>query len=59
MSIKIPITEHHINTGTVKSAFRCAIAEALKQEFAYDIKVTSKSILIGTDDYKPTLEVGR
>ena len=57
--MKIEITQHHIDTGTVRSAFRCAIAEALKQEFAYEIKITSNSILIGKDYYEPTSEVAR
>ena len=42
----------------MKDAFGCAIAVALKQEFAYEISVTGV-IQIGKDDYQTTPEVVR
>ena len=58
MSEKIQITQEHIDTGRVGDAFNCAIAEGLKQEFAYEISVTSM-IVIGNDAYRATSEVVR
>ena len=57
--IEINITQHHINTGTVSNAFHCAIASALKEEFAYKIKVTPAVIRIGNEVYKSSDEVAR
>lgn len=48
MSMKIRITQEHIDTGKVMDAFNCAIAVGLKGEFAYEISVTSM-IVIGND----------
>jgi hypothetical protein len=56
MSRKIQITQHHIDTGKVKDAFGCAIAVALKQEFAYEISV-SNVIRIGKDCFQATPKV--
>ncbi|RKU09310.1 hypothetical protein C6502_13470 [Candidatus Poribacteria bacterium] len=58
MSIPIEITQHHIDTGKVMDAFNCAIAVGLKQEFAYEISVTSM-IVIGKDAYRAMPEVVR
>ena len=58
MSIPIEITQHHIDTGRVGDAFNCAIAVGLKQEFAYEISVTSM-IVIGKGAYQATPEVVR
>ena len=58
MSIKIQITQEHIDTGKVGSAFNCAIAVGLKQEFAYEVSVTSM-IVIGNDAYQAEPEVVR
>ena len=58
MSMKIQITQQDIDTGKVRDAFGCAIAVALKQEFAYEISVTNV-IQIGKDDYQATREVVR
>ncbi len=58
MNRKIPITQQDIDTGKVKDALGCAIAVALKQEFAYEISVTGV-IRIGKDDYQATREVVR
>ncbi len=58
MSIPIEITQEHIDTGKVMDAFNCAIAVGLKQEFAYEISVTSM-IVIGNDAYQATAEVVR
>ena len=58
MNEKIQITQEHIDTGRVGDAFNCAIAVGLKQEFAYEISVTSM-IVIGNDAYQATPEVVR
>ena len=58
MSEKIQITQEHIDTGRVGDAFNCAIAVGLKQEFAYEISVTSM-IVIGNDAYQAEPEVVR
>lgn len=58
MSIKIQITQEHIDTGKVGNAFNCAIAVGLKQEFAYEISVTSM-IVIGNDCFRAEPEVVR
>lgn len=58
MSEKIQITQEHIDTGRVRDAFNCAIAVGLKQEFAYEISVTSM-IVIGKGAYQATAEVVR
>ena len=58
MSIPIEITQEHIDTGRVGDAFNCAIAVGLKQDFAYEISVTSM-IVIGKDAYRATPEVVR
>ena len=58
MSIKIQITQEHIDTGKVGNAFNCAIAVGLKQEFAYGISVTGM-IVIGNDAYQARPEVVR
>ena len=57
-TMKIQITQQHIDTGRVGDAFNCAIAVGLKQEFAYEISVTGV-IQIGKDDYQATREVVR
>ena len=56
--LKIEITQPHIDTGKARNVFDCAIAEAFKQEFAYDIKV-SDLILIGKDYFQVADEVTR
>ena len=56
MSEKIQITQEHIDTGRVGDAFNCAIAVGLKQEFAYEISVTSM-IVIGKDCFQAEPEV--
>ena len=58
MSMKIQITQEHIDTGRVRDAFNCAIAVGLKGEFAYEISVTSM-IVIGNDAYRAMPEVVR
>ena len=58
MSEKIQITQHHIDTGKVMDAFNCAIAVGLKQEFAYEISVTSM-IVIGKNCFQAEPEVVR
>ena len=58
MSIKIQITQEHIDTGKVGNAFNCAIAVGLKQEFAYEISVT-RMIVIGNDCFQAEPEVVR
>ena len=58
MSMKIEITQEHIETGKVGNAFNCAIAVGLKQEFAYEISVTSM-IVIGNDCFRAEPEVVR
>ncbi len=58
MSMKIQITQQDIETGKVRDVFGCAIAVALKQEFAYEISVTSV-IRIGNDCFQATPEVVR
>ncbi len=56
MSMKIEITQEHIDTGKVGNAFNCAIAVGLKQEFAYEISVTNM-IVIGNDCFRAEPEV--
>ena len=56
--MKVEITQQHIDTGEVRNAFDCAIAVALKQEFAYGISVTNV-IRIGKDNFWATPEVVR
>ena len=58
MSMKIQITQQDIDTGKVRDAFGCAIAAALKQEFAYEISVTNV-IQIGKDNFRATPGVVR
>ena len=58
MSMKIRITQEHIDTGKVGSALNCAIAVGLKGEFAYEISVTSM-IVIGNDCFQAEPEVVR
>ena len=58
MSEKIQITQQDIDKGIRRNASNCAIAVGLKQEFAYDVSVTSV-IRIGNDDYQATPEVIR
>ena len=58
MSEKIQITQEHIDTGRVGDAFNCAIAVGLKQEFAYEISVTSM-IVIGKNCFRAEPEVVR
>ena len=58
MSIRIQITQEHIDTGKVGNAFNCAIAVGLKQEFAYEISATGM-IVIGNDAYQARPEVVR
>ena len=56
--MKIEITQQDIDTGKVRDAFGCAIAVALKQEFAYEISVTNV-IRIGKDNFRATPGVVR
>ena len=58
MSEKIQITQEDIDKGVRRNASNCAIAVGLKQEFAYEIGVTSW-IWIGKDYYRATPEVVR
>lgn len=58
MSEKIQITQKHIDTGRMGDAFNCAIAVGLKQEFAYEISVTSM-IVIGKNCFQAEPEVVR
>ena len=62
MSEKIQITQEHIDTGRVGDAFNCAIAVGLKQEFAYEISVTSmigsKKTISGQSGRSPKLFAG-
>ena len=58
MSEKIQITQQDIDRGVRRNASNCAIAVGLKQEFAYDISVSSV-IRIGNDNYQATPEVVR
>ena len=58
MSMKIQITQQNIDNGVKGHASGCAIALALKQEFAYEIGVTSW-IQIGKDYYRATPKVVR
>ena len=55
---RIEITQDHIDTGTVRDVFRCAIALAFGQELAYEIRVANL-ILIGKDYYQVMPEVAR
>ena len=57
-TMKIQITQQHIDTGRVGDAFNCAIAVGLRQEFAYEIGVASW-IRIGKDNYQAMPEVVR
>ena len=58
MSEKIQITQEDIDNGVKGNPFNCAIAVGLKQEFAYEIDVTSW-IHIGKDYYRAMPEVIR
>ena len=56
--MKIQITQQDIDNGKKVDPSGCAIAVALKQEFAYKIGVTN-FILIGKDYYQAMPEVAR
>ena len=60
MNMKIPITQQDIDTGAARNSSNCAIALALKREFAYDMNVlglVGSLIRIGKDHYQATPEV--
>ena len=56
--MKIQITQQDIDNGKVRDVSGCAIATALQQELAYEIKVAGL-ILIGKDYYQATPELVR
>ena len=62
MSIPIEITQQDIDTGKRRNSANCAIALALKREFAYDMNVlglVGDLIQIGKDGYQAMPEVIR
>ena len=62
MKMKVPITQQDINIGKMRNSSNCAIALALKREFAYDMNVlglVGDLIQIGKDGYQAMPEVIR
>ena len=62
MKMNIQVTQQDINIGKMRNSSNCAIALALKREFAYDMNVlglVGSLIRIGKDHYQAMPEVVR
>ena len=62
MKMKIQVTQQDINIGKMRNSSNCAIALALKREFAYDMNVlglVGDLIQIGKEGYQAMPEVIR